>query len=250
MVRALRYSLVRCTLYSSGLAKMWDLNKNGKVTITKLKGSKIFTIDDVFAHPKKLERFLFNRKTALVEAKEPFQKNGQEFVKCRYHDFVDKAAPLVWFASNLSRQTPSFYGSFKTNCDAWLEGDFNNWKDNYWWPHIDHGYNCIVYFSKDSVNGTNLYDPSLKDEEWFKTSMEEVPAEAQPWVPKTKVKLLKTLKPKYNRMVLFDGAYFPHSPAIDNDKYLVNKLDDIDRKNMRCNLCFFFHPLENDNKEN
>ena len=80
--------------------------------------------------------------------------------------------------------------------------------------------------------------------------MEKVPAEAQPWVPKTKVKLLKTLKPKYNRMVLFDGAYFPHSPAIDNDKYLVNKLDDIDRKDMRCNLCFFFHPLENDNKEN
>ena len=52
-------------------------------------------------------------------------------------------------------------------------------------------------------------------------------------------------------MVLFDGAKFPHSPAIENDKYFVDSLDDIsDRTQFRSNLCFFFHPLENDNKEN
>ena len=229
---------------------MWDLNKTTSVTITTLEDSKIFIIDNVFAEPKKLERFLFSRRTAQVENVEPFQMNGLEFIKSRYHDFVDKAAPMVWLAGNLAKQQPSFYGSFKTNCDLWLTGDYNNWKDNYWFPHIDHGYNCITYFNEDDdTNGTNLYDPSLKDEEWFKNMMQEVPIGTQPWIPKRKVKLLKTLRPKYNRMVLFDGAKFPHSPAIENDKYFVDNLDDVsDRKQFRSNLCFFFHPYENDNK--
>ena len=220
---------------------MWDLNIDTSVTITKLKGSKIYTIDNVFAKPKQLERFLFSRQTAPVESEAPFELNGL--------DFVDKAAPMVWLASNLCKQQPSFYGSFKTNCDLWITGDYNNWKDNYWFPHVDHGYNCIIYFNEnDYTNGTNLYDPSLKDEEWFKTMMQEVPVGTQPWIPKRKVKLLKTLRPKYNRMVLFDGAKFPHSPAIVNDKYFVDSLDDLsDRKQFRSNLCFFFHPYENDN---
>ena len=77
---------------------MWKLNLDTEVKITNLKGSKIYTIDNVFAEPKKLERFLFSRHTALVEDKEPFQANGDQFLKGRYHDFRDKAAPLVWLS--------------------------------------------------------------------------------------------------------------------------------------------------------
>ena len=213
-------------------------------------GSKIFTIDNVFAEPKKLERFLFNRQTAMVENKDPFQYNGMEFMKCRYHDFVNKAAPIVWLAANLSNQEPSFYGALKTNTEVWLKGNYNDYENNYWFPHIDNGYNCIIYFNQDSKNGTNLYDPSLKDEEWFSSLMKEVPVGAQPWIPKRKVKLLKTLRPKYNRMVLFDGAYFPHSPAIENEKYFVDDLAKVDKTNIRSTLCFFFHPKTNDSKKN
>ena len=225
---------------------MWKLNLDTEVKITNFKGSKIYTIDNVFAEPKKLERFLFSRRTALVESKEPFQDNGEEFLKGRYHDFKDKAAPLVWLASNLCEQVPSFFGSFKTNHECWLEGDYNNWKDNYWFPHIDNGYNCIVYFNHDTINGTNLYDPSLKDEDWFKKLMTKVPTGQQPWIHKSKIKLVKHLKPKYNRMVLFDGAYFPHSSAVNDDRYIVNSFANVTRENMRSNLCFFFHPKSND----
>ena len=123
---------------------MWKLNLDTEVKITKLKGSKIYTIDNVFAEPKKLERFLFSRHTALVENKEPFQANGDQFLKGRYHDFRDKAAPLVWLASKLCEQKPSFFGSFKTNQECWLKSDFNDWENNYWFPHLDNGYNCIV----------------------------------------------------------------------------------------------------------
>ena len=80
--------------------------------------------------------------------------------------------------------------------------------------------------------------------------MKEVPVGAQPWIPKRKVKLLKTLRPKYNRMVLFDGAYFPHSPAIENEKYFVDDLAKVDKTNIRSTLCFFFHPKTNDSKKN
>ena len=242
--------MVRCTLHTRGLVKMWNINTDSKVTITELYGSKIYTIDNVFREPKKLERFLFSRATARVEPKEPFQQNGLEFIKGRYHDFKDKAAPIVWLASKLCDQNPSFFGSFKTNCDVWLKGDYNDWENYYWFPHIDHGYNCITYFNDDSVNGTNLYHPDLKDEEWFEQIMIDPPVGVQPWMAKHKVKLVKTLKPKYNRMHLFDGAFFPHSPAIENDKYFVDSLENVDRTNMRCNLCFFFHPKDNDNKEN
>ena len=172
-----------------------------------------------------------------------------EFLKCRYHDFVNKAAPIVWLAANLSKQEPSFYGALKTNTEVWLKGDYNDYKNCYWFPHIDNGYNCIIYFNQDSKNGTNLYDPSLRDEEWFSSLMKEVPAGAQPWISKEKTKLLKTLKPKYNRMVLFDGSYFPHSPAIEDEKYFVDDLDNANKKNTRSTLCFFFHPKTNDNKK-
>ena len=57
---------------------------------------------------------------------------------------------------------------------------------------------------------------------------------------------MKHLKPKYNRMVLFDGAYFPHSTAINNNRYIVDTFEGITRNNMRSNLCFFFHPETND----
>tara|TARA_R100000353_G_scaffold40356_1_gene32036 strand:- start:1335 stop:2024 length:690 start_codon:yes stop_codon:yes gene_type:complete len=229
---------------------MWKLNNDTSVTITTLRGSKIYTIDDVFAEPKKLERFLFNRQTAMIEPKDPFSYNGLEFLKCRHHDFVNKAAPIVWLASNLTNQAPLFYGSLKTNTEVWLKGDYNDWKNNYWFPHIDPGYNCIIYFNNDSKNGTNLYDPSLMDEEWFSSLMKDVPTGAQPWVSKKRVKLLKTLKPKYNRMVLFDGAYFPHSPAIEDERYFVDTLDTVDRKHIRSTLAFFFSPKANDNEKN
>ena len=227
---------------------MWKLNLDTEVKITNFKGSKIYTIDNVFAEPKKLERFLFSRQTALVEDIEPFQANGDQFLKGRYHDFKDKAAPLVWLASNLCEQKPSFFGSFKTNQEVWLKSDYNDWENNYWFPHIDNGYNCIVYFNDDTDNGTNLYDPSLKGQEWFSSLMKKVPTGQQPWLIKSKIKLVKHLKPKYNRMVLFDGAYFPHSSAINNDRYIVDSFEGITREQMRSNLCFFFQPESNDKK--
>ena len=49
---------------------------------------------------------------------------------------------------------------------------------------------------------------------------------------KKKYKIIKTLEPKYNRLVLFDGDEFPHGMNIVNDMYFSNEY--------RNNQVFFF----------
>ena len=53
-----------------------------------------------------------------------------------------------------------------------------------------------------------------------------------PWRPKDRYKILKNIKPKYNRLVLFDGLKFPHGMDISNDFYF--------NKKYRKNQVFFF----------
>ena len=107
--------------------------------------------------------------------------------------------------------------------------DFNNYKECIWWPHRDTGYNGIVYFSDEC--GTNLYSPDYFDKSKRITTYEH----KTPWVKKGEFKLLKTLEPKYNRLVFFDGLKFPHGMDICNDRFFDDEY--------RYNQVFFFnHP--------
>ena len=220
---------------------MWQLNMETEVQITNLRGSKIYTIDNVFEEPNKLKRYLFNRRTALLQGT-PWVENGEEYFKGRYTDFEDKACPIIWLASNLCSQPPSYHGGFMTNVESWRKSEYNDYKNNYWFPHLDNGYTCIVYFNEGS--GTNLYDPSTKEEDWFKQSMKDKPDVINPWVKRSKIKVIKKLKSKYNRMVLFDGNKFPHSSTVDDAKYFEDNVTDTALLNKRCNLCFFLAPNE------
>ena len=101
------------------------------------------------------------------------------------------------------------------------ENSWNDYKNCYWWPHTDNGYNGIVYFNNDC--GTNLYE----DLGWDINVSEH----EEPWRPKAYYDLIKTIKPKYNRMVLFDGM-IPHAMDICNNKFFA--------KEYRKNQAFFF----------
>ena len=214
---------------------------DAEVQLLELQGSKIWLIDNVLEKPNNLARFLFSRRTAQITG-EPWSQNGKTYFKGRHFDFHDKAAPVVWLAQNLCGQTIDFVGGFKTNVEAWK--DNNDYKTNYWFPHIDNGYNCIIYLNDndDTGNGTNLYDPSVKDEEWFQKLMAEVPEGTSPWQPKEKFKLIKHIESKFNRMVLFDGNKFPHGTAVNNKQYFMD-LDTAPRS-MRSNVNFFYHPYD------
>ena len=208
----------------------------------ELLGSNYWIIDDLFKEPNKLARYLFARQTASLQGA-PWQDNNKTFFKGRHFDFADKACPVVWLAQNLCKQTIDFRGGFKTNVEGWLDDeDDNDYKNNYWFPHIDNGYTCIIYLNDndDVDNGTNLYDPSLKDEEWFKNLMKKVPRGTDPWIPKDKIKLLKHIPPQYNRMLLFDGNYFPHGSAVNNKQYFSDLKGS--PRDFRSNVSFFFYP--------
>ena len=209
---------------------------DAEVQIKELQGSKIWQIDNVLEEPDKLARFLFSRQTAPI-AGSPWEDNEKLYFKGRYFDFNDAACPVVWLAQRLCQQTIDFGAGFKTNVEAWLKDIDNDYSNNYWFPHIDNGYNCIIYLNKnsDTNNGTNLYDPSIKEEKWFKSMMED-PEGSKPWIPKGKLKLLEYIEPQYNRLILFDGNKFPHGTAVNNEQYFFQSLEGNSPRSYRSNI--------------
>ena len=114
-----------------------------------------------------------------------------------------------------------------TNIMKFNRNDFNNYKDNYWHPHTDCGYTAIVYLNKsDDVCGTNLYK-SIKPDLPV-TRGEHV----DPWRSKENWERITTLKPAFNRCVLFDGRKFFHGMHIPNELYCGDEY--------RMNQVFFF----------
>ena len=216
---------------------------DAQVQIKELDGSKIYIVDDILDKPNRVARFLFSRQTAALQGA-PWEDNSKIFFKGRYVDFADTACPVIWLAQKLCKQTIDFRGGFKTNVEAWVDVGENDYENNYWFPHLDNGYTCLVYLNDndDELNGTNLYDPSLKEEEWFKSCMEKVPRGFNPWVSKKKVKLLEHIPSKYNRMVLFDGNKFPHGTAVNNKQYFLDL--NVNPRLFRSNVSFFFHPYD------
>ena len=111
-----------------------------------------------------------------------------------------------------------------TNCTRFKRHEFNDYKNYYWWPHTDGGYNGIVYFNDDSEHGTCFYEELVEKP--------DVPEHYQPWGAKKDFIVIKTLEPKYNRFVFFDGYEFPHGMNICTDRYFGEEY--------RKNQVFFF----------
>lgn len=229
------------------MINMWQLNLDSKVQVKEILGSKIYQIDNVFETPKKLERFLFNRESFPIQG-EPWTRNQYFYQKERYTDFKDESAPLAVVAEHLCGHQLGNYGAFSTNVESWQTNAYNSYETHYWFPHLDNGYTCIVYFNYEITNGTNLYHPDLREKDWFKKLMKpDIPKGKTPWIPKEDVELVTELTPAYNRMVLFDGSYFPHGSAVNNEMYFSDQ-----PKNLRPrkNLCFFYYPKNENKKEN
>ena len=66
----------------------------------------------------------------------------------------------------------------------------------------------------------------------------DVPEHYQPWGAKKDFIVIKTLEPKYNRFVFFDGYKFPHGMNICTDRYFGEEY--------RKNQAFFFDNQEED----
>ena len=210
---------------------MFELNENLEIKKELFQGTVIYTIDDFYKNPKKVENYLFGEpnKISLHKIDEKPSFNNVYFEDRRHDDSIDNLdlKNVYDFLSSLCGQgyeAPDVV----TNCTRFKRHQFNDYKNYYWWPHTDGGYNGIVYFNDDDKHGTCFYEELVEKP--------DVPEHYQPWGAKENFIVIKTLEPKYNRFVFFDGYEFPHGMNICTDRYFGEEY--------RKNQVFFFDDPE------
>ena len=206
---------------------MFELNDNLEVKKELFRGTIIYTIDDFYKNPQQVENYLFGKPNniPLHKSYEKPSFNAIHFEDRRHDDSIDNL-DLKKVYDFLSRLCGQGYEApdVVTNCTRFKRHQFNDYKNYYWWPHTDGGYNGIVYFNDDSEHGTCFYEELVEKP--------DVPEHYQPWGAKKDFIVIKTLEPKYNRFVFFDGYEFPHGMNICTDRYFGEEY--------RKNQVFFF----------
>ena len=221
---------------------MFEVNENLEVKVDYLLGSKIFTIDNFYKDPEEVSDYLFNREVPLWKIKESPSFNGLFFNERRLIEEDGRLENIYKFLGGLCGMSYEFVDII-TNMTRFCKDNFNDYKNCFWWPHTDRGWNGIVYFNKDEENsGTNLYDPKVLQEEEWQISL-SAPEHYSAWRPKEKYSILKTFKSKYNSLCLFDGSKFPHNMNITNDRFFRDiplfSYPQVYWDNYRCNQVFF-----------
>ena len=205
---------------------MFELNNNLEIKEELFQGTIIYTIDNFYRDPQRIENYLFRDipNLPLHKGNANPSYNGTHFEDRRHSPRENFELEKVYdFLSDLCEQD---YDSLDitTNCARFKRHEFNDYENCHWWPHKDTGYNGIVYFNDDNENGTNFYN-ELKP-------IPDVNEHYAPWRSKDEFELIKHLEPKYNRLVFFDGWKFPHGMNISNDRYFGEEY--------RKNQVFFF----------
>lgn len=203
---------------------MFEINKKSNIIIEEFKGSKIYTIDDFYVNPLSICKYFLQIKPELRQSG-PTKSDEKTFngiyFEDRGHRVSDESVIKVFeYIGSICNQkpVPSTRGVVMTNVARFKDCKFNDYENNYWWPHYDAGYTALVYFNYDDTEaGTNLYYP-LDD------YPSNIPNEhINPWISKKRFKLLKTIKPKFNRMILFEANKFLHGMHIANKKYFSDE---------------------------
>ena len=205
---------------------MFELNDNLEIKEELFQWSIIYTIDNFYRDPQRIENYLFRDipNLPLHKGNDNPSYNGTYFEDRRHPPRESFELEKVYdFLSDLCNQD---YDSFDiaTNCARFKRHEFNDYENCHWWPHTDTGYNGIVYFNDDNENGTNFYNELIP--------LPDINEHYAPWRSKDEFELIKHLEPKYNRLVFFDGWKFPHGMNISNDRYFGEEY--------RKNQVFFF----------
>ena len=202
---------------------MFELNDELKIEKELFLDTTIYTIDNFYKNPLEVHDYLFSNPPSLWKINERPSCNGLHFEDRRLIKTDERLKNVIDFLSNLVSQKPSSY-NIVTNQVRFNRHQFNDIDNCHWWPHTDHGYNGIVYFNEDSVNGTNIYYQINKQD--------MITEHYRPWRLKSDFEVLKHLEPRYNRLIFFDGYKFPHGMNIENKKYFSEEY--------RKNQVFFF----------
>jgi len=212
---------------------LYELNEQAVVVQESFMGSNIYYIDDFYKHPDDIVKYFdmtyspIHRETNIRDGCQSL--NGKYFDDRRHHIVTNGEIVSVYnHLSKICGHTPLLkYYPILTNKTRFFKNKFNDYKNNYWHPHKDPGYTALIYMNKDdSECGTNLYNdvkPDLPE-----TRGEHVDS----WRSKENWEIMKTLKSKFNRCVLFDGNKFTHGMHIPDERYFGDQY--------RLNQVFFF----------
>ena len=213
------------------MSNPFELNTNLKVEVEVFRNSNIYRIDNFYRYPDRVLEHL--QKCPMVRYKARMAPNLPSFNHIHFYDdrhmeLSEMVTPVYDFLSKVCGQDVLFTRrTIQTNVFRFIRsGGFNTYRDSYWHPHLDFGYNGLAYLNQnDNTHGTNLYE---------KITNKDVRSEEHynPWQPKNEWKILKTLEPKFNRLVLFDGKKFYHGMNITSDKYFDSEC--------RINQAYFF----------
>lgn len=211
---------------------VFDLNEEVVVIRESFMGSNIYYIDDFYKNPDAVVETFNNKNNDLhdpIMDNPELSINGIQFEDRRHKYNTEELKVAYDRLSEICCQKPVFSNTrVITNQVKFFKNDFNNYKDNYWHPHIDVGYNGIVYLNnnENDISGTNLYRKIKPDLPYSRGE------HVDPWRSKQNWELITTLKPAYNRCVLFDGVKFHHGMHICDDMYFGDEY--------RLNQVFFF----------
>lgn len=199
---------------------MFELNDNIAIKEYLIEDSLVYIVDNFYKNPKEIVDFLLDNKPEFHKINEYPSFNSIYFEDRRHFIESDEVIEVYEYLSKICKQNIESNGNeIITNFFKLKESNFNDYDNNYWFPHTDYGYTAIIYLNEnDFYSGTNLYK-NLNPSEYPPTGILHIPEHYKPWKNKKEFELIHSIEPKYNRMVLFDGFKFFHGMNICNHDY-------------------------------
>jgi len=210
---------------------MFEINSDLNLKVDYFFDSKIFVIDNFYRDPDSIVDYLSTQNADLWKMDDEYQPshNGIYFEDRKHQIKSEEIKNAYFFLQSICGQKIHCVDEIDTNVTRFKNHNFNDYQNNYWSPHWDFGYTALIYLNEDDTqSGTNLYESLDPDNEPVNHYSEHY----FPWRPKSKYKLLKSLEPKYNRMVMFNGKKFLHGANICNEDYFGERY--------RLNQVYFF----------
>lgn len=190
--------------------------------IEKINDLKIFTCDNFYKYPLKILEKI-NNNYAYFHKKNLNTLNGKYF-EDRRHDITSNDIQFtIKKLENLVKENCLYPNKLLTNITKWKKNKFNDFKNNYWWPHKDSGMTAIIYLNEENIEGTNIYEENkeeLKKQEFTHEHLE-------PWRKKTNWIKKHTIIAKFNRCVIFDALNVHGCSIVDEtyfNKYRMNQV--------------------------
>lgn len=207
---------------------IWEHNDLSNIQVEDFEDSKIYWMDDFYKYPDLVFEHITKEQPPLWKHDEDDEElmektyNAKYFEDRRWDNIPAPGLEIVHDAlSKIFGQESDDHGNVVTNHTRFYTDEksreINDYKNMWWWPHSDSGYNAIIYLNKceDGTElGTSLYKQLKPD-----PVQDHVSEHMRPWVDKSYWERIASFKSKYNRMVAFDGFKYKHGMAVENDRW-------------------------------